>query len=104
MRSNSQILTAVTAEFVRQFKAAGISPQRAALMLGITAPAASYYLSGKRGGGIPINKKTKHTIRRMVLNAQIPRAEIFRACLIEVMLGQIVIKTKKEKEGGHYGI
>lgn len=97
MQSNNKILTGVTAEYVRQFKAQGFTALRASLLLGITPAAASQYLKNKRGADIPLKPETVKAIKRAVAKAQVPRAELFRACLIEVMLGQVVIKHRKPK-------
>jgi len=100
MISNTQLLSAVTAEFIRQFKTEGFSANRASMLLGITPAAASQYAKGKRAAGLELRPGTVRAIRRMVLNCTVPRAELFRACLIEVMTGQVIIKTRKPKKRG----
>lgn len=107
--SNAKLLSAVTAEFVRQFRAEGVTDRRASLLLGITPATASQYSKGKRGAGVTLNPGTIRIIKRAVKFALVPRAEIYRACLTEVMLGQVVIKTRKpngdgsNKENEYYG-
>jgi len=98
--SNAKLLSGVTAEFIRQFKKEKITALRASLLLGITPAAASFYFSGKRGAGVELKPGTVRFIRRAVLNAQVPRAELYRACLIEVLTGQVIIKTRKPKKRG----
>jgi predicted transcriptional regulator len=94
MISNTNLLTGITAEFVRQFKLAGFSANRAAMLLAITPAAASQYVTGKRGIGITLQPSTIRMIKKAVMKSTVPRAALFSACFNEVVEGQIVIKQR----------